>query len=149
MMGLGPLIASFAAMDIAAFTERLKRNIMLYGLAALFVLTAYVLGVAALAVHLSQFWGLPIALLVVAGGALLLAVIFYLSVTLTARAEVKRKKQAVAANSRKTLALTAALTAVPLLLKSKPLMFASIAGGLGFLALSGGRTRRRFTNPGE
>ena len=90
MMGLGPLIASFAAMDIAAFTERLKRNIMLYGLAALFVLTAYVLGVAALAVHLSQFWGLPIALLVVAGGALLLAVIFYLSVTLTARAEVKR-----------------------------------------------------------
>ena len=26
-MGLGPLIASFAAMDIAAFTERLKRNI--------------------------------------------------------------------------------------------------------------------------
>ncbi len=57
MTGLGPLLASLAAMDIAAFTRKVTRNAILYAFALVFVLTAYVLAVAALAIHLSRPWG--------------------------------------------------------------------------------------------
>ncbi|MFB9949401.1 hypothetical protein ACFFP0_11110 [Rhizobium puerariae] len=135
MAGLGPLLASLAAIDIAAFTERLKRNAVLYAFAMVFLLTAYVLAVAALAVYLGQMWGLPVALLVVAGGALVLAFVMLVWIAMENRAEERRRREAAAANSSKALMVTAALSALPLVLKSRPLLLASVAAGLGFLLM--------------
>jgi len=137
MTGLGPLLASLAATDVAAFKRRLQRNAILYAFALLFLLTAYALGVAALAVQLGSLWGMPIGLLVVAGGALVLAFIMYLWVVLENRAEARRKREAAAANSSKALMVTAAISALPLVAKSRPLLLASVAVGLGFLLTRG------------
>ncbi|CDZ25962.1 hypothetical protein [Neorhizobium galegae] len=150
MAGLGPLLASLAAMDVAAFTRRLKRNAVLYALVLLFLLTAYGLLVAALAVYLASIWGPPMALLAVAGGALVLAFIVYLCAVIANASEQRRKREAAASNSSKALMMTAALTALPLLVKSRPLLLVAVVGGLGFLATrTMGASNRRYSEPGE
>lgn len=137
MMRLAPLLASFAAMDVATLTHRLKRNAVFYGLAMLFLLTAYILAVAALAVRLGQIWGLPIALIVIAGGSLVLAGVLMLWVSAISRAEARRKRETAASQSSKALMLTAGLSALPLIIKSRPLLLAATAAGIGFLAMRG------------
>jgi len=149
MTGLGPLLASLAAVDIAAFTRKLKRNAILYAFALVFLLTAYALAVAALAIYLGQMWGLPIALLVVAGGALVLGLFMFLWVALANRAEERRKREAAATNSSKALMMTAALSALPILIKSRPLLLASVAAGLGFLIVKNPGSRPRYEEPAE
>jgi small neutral amino acid transporter SnatA (MarC family) len=150
MAGLGPLLASLAAMDVAAFTRRLRRNAILYALVLLFLLTAYGLLVAALAVYLAGIWGTSMALLAVAGGALVLAFAVYLGVVIANGAEQRRKRDAAASNSSKALMMTAALTALPLLVKSRPLLLAAVVGGLGFLAVrTMGTSNRRYSEPAE
>lgn len=133
MTGLGPLLASLLAADVTAFKRRLQRNAILYVFALLFLLTAYALGVAALAVQLGSLWGMPIGLLIVAGGALVLALIMYLWVVMENRAEARRKREAAAANSSKALMVTAAISALPLVAKSRPLLLVLAVAGLGFL----------------
>ncbi|MGK6311764.1 hypothetical protein [Neorhizobium sp. DT-125] len=151
MAGLGPLLASLAAMDVAAFTRRLKRNAILYALALVFLLTAYALAVAALAIQLGSLWGMPIALLVVAGGALVLALVMYLWIVMENRAEARRKQAAAASSSSKALMVTAAISALPLVMKSRPLLLASVAAGLGFLLTRsrGPADRRHAGEPAE
>nr|WP_250809947.1 hypothetical protein [Neorhizobium tomejilense] len=150
MAGLGPLLASLAAMDVAAFTRRLKRDAILYAMVLLFLLTAYGLLVAALAVYLASIWGAQMALLAVAGGALVLALAVYLWVVIANGAEQRRKREAAASNSSKALMMTAALTALPLLVKSRPLLLAAVVGGLGFLATKTmGASGRRYSEPAE
>ena len=150
MMGIiGPLLASFAATDVAAFTHKLKRNAMLFGFALVFLLTAYILAVTALAVYLGQMWGLPVALLVVAGGALVLALIMFAWVSIANRADERRKREAAAANSSKALMVTAALTALPMVMKSRTLLLAAGAAGLGFLLMRNSGSAGRYTDPAE
>ncbi|WP_117192277.1 hypothetical protein [Rhizobium terrae] len=149
MTGLGPLLASLAAMDIAAFISKLKRNAILYAIALVFLLTAYALAVAALAVYLGQIWGLPVALLAVAGGALVLGLVIILWAALANHAEERRKREAAASNSSKALMLTAALSALPLVIKSRPLLMASVAAGLGFLVMKNMGSASRYNDPAE
>jgi hypothetical protein len=137
MTALGPLLASFIATDVAAMKRRFRRNAILYGIALVLFLTTYVLLVAALAVYLGTLWGTLAALLVMAGGALLLALIMLGCVAIANSAEEKRRRQAAAANSNRALAMTAAVSALPILMKSKPLLLLAVAGGLGFLAIKG------------
>lgn len=137
LTALGPLLASFIATDVAAMKRKLRRNAILYGVAFILFLTTYVLLVAALAVHLGTLWGMPVALLVVAGGALLLGLVLMACVAIANSAQERRRREAAAANSNKALAITAAVSALPLLLKSKPLLLMAAAGGLGFLAMKG------------
>lgn len=139
LTALGPLLASFIATDVAAMKRRFRRTAILYGIAAAFLTTAYVLLVAALAVHLGERWGLPMALLVIAGAMIVLALVVIAILMALNAADERRKRQAAAANSQKALAMTAAVSALPLLMKSKPLMLLAVAGGLGFLATKGGR----------
>lgn len=149
MTGLGPLLASLAAMDIAAFTRKLKRNAILYAFALVFLLTAYALAVAALAVYLGQVWGLPVALLAVAGCALVLGLFMFIWVALANRAEERRKREAAATNSSKAMMMTVALSALPILVKSRPLLLASVAAGLGFLVMKNTSSAARYNEPAE
>lgn len=133
--GLGPILASLAAVDLAGFVRKFKRNAVLYAFVLVFLLTAYALGLAALAIYLGELWGLPLGLLAVAGGALVLALILYLSAVLVNQAEERRKRELAAANSRKALMMTAAASAIPTITKSRSLAVLAVAGGLGFLAM--------------
>nr|CAD6407376.1 hypothetical protein REQ54_00262 [Rhizobium sp. Q54] len=135
LSGLAPLLASLAAIDATAFVQRLRRNAILYALVLLFVLTAYGALVAAAALAIAQSLGAIGALLVVAGGALLLALIFFLVLRSTAKAEERRKRQAAATGGSRALMVTAALSALPVVARSRPLALIAIAGGLGFLAM--------------
>jgi hypothetical protein len=146
LAAIGPILASVAAVDIAAFSKRLKRNAVLYGLALFFLITAYALAVAALAIYLGERWGLPVGLLAVAGGAVVLALLMYIIAAVASSAEARRKRELAAVNSSRALMVTAAASTVPALIRSKPLMAVVIAGSLGFIAMKavtfGGGKRR-------
>jgi hypothetical protein len=133
--GLGPILASLAAIDLAGFVRKFKRNAVLYAFVLVFLLTAYALGIAALAIYLGELWGLPLGLVAVAGGALVLALILYLSAVLVNQAEERRKRELAAANSRRALMMTAAASALPTITKSRSLAVLAVAGGLGFVAM--------------
>jgi predicted RND superfamily exporter protein len=135
MGGLGTVLASIAALDIASFMRKLKRNAVLYALALVFLLTAYALGIAALAITLGEAWGLPAGLLAVAGGALVLALILYFIAVLVNQAEERRKREVAARNSSRALMVSAAASALPAVAKSRSLLVLAVAGGLGFLAM--------------
>ncbi|WP_312222378.1 hypothetical protein [Rhizobium rhizoryzae] len=133
MGALAPLLASLLTSDVRGFAQRTKRNVILYAIAALFALTAYGTGIAALAVYLARKIGPVTALASVAGGSLLIVLIILLAVSIKNKADEKRRREA-AAGSR-AMMLTAAVSALPLLVKSKPLMAAAISGGVGLIAL--------------
>jgi cytochrome bd-type quinol oxidase subunit 2 len=135
MGGLGPLLASLAAVDLAAFMERLKRNAVLYAFVLLFLLTGYVAAVAALAVYLASVWGAAMALVAVASVAFFLAIVMFTFVLVMSNSEKRRKRQAAASGGSKALMATAAISALPIVLKSRPLLVLSVAGALGFLAM--------------
>jgi uncharacterized membrane protein len=143
MTTIGPLLASFIATDVAALKRKIRRNAILYGIAAAFLWTAYGLLVAALAIYLGERWGLVIGMLVIAGGMIVMALVILAIVMILNAAEERRKKQEAVANSQRALAMTAAVSALPLLMKSKPLMLLAAAGGLGFLMLKGGKGPRQ------
>ncbi len=135
LSGLAPLLASLAAIDATAFIQRLRRNAILYAFVLLFVLTAYGALVAAAALAIAQSLGAMGALLAIAGGALLLALAFFLVLRSMAKAEERRKREAAATGGSRALMVTAALSALPMVARSRPLAIIAIAGGLGFLAM--------------
>ncbi|MCB5203687.1 hypothetical protein LH464_14505 [Neorhizobium sp. T786] len=135
LAGLAPLLASLAAMDANAFIQRARRNAILYAFMLLFVLTAYGTLVAAAAIAIAQRMGAIGALLTVAGGALFLALVMFLIARGMSRAEEKRKREAAASSGSRALMVTAAISALPVLIKSRPIALLALAGGLGFLAM--------------
>lgn len=133
MGGLAPILASLLAVDIGAFTKRMRRNAVLYAIAGFFMLTAYVAGVTALGIYLATMMHPAAAAAVVAFAAFIVALIFFLAIMLSNRAEQKRRRQAAAANSGKAMMLTAAMSALPMVIRSKPLAAVAIAGGLAMV----------------
>ena len=110
---------------------------MLYALILLFVLTAYGALVGAAAVAIAERMGVVSALLVVAGAALLLALFIYLVALLIRRSEEKRKREAAAAGGSRALMITAALSVLPVVVRSRPLALLAAAGGLGYFLVKG------------
>lgn len=152
LSGLAPLLASLAAVDVATSVRRLQRNVVLYALMLLFLLTAYGALVAAAALAIARHLGAVGALLTVAGGGLLLALVIFLITGAMARADERRKREVATSNSSKALMITAGLSAFPVLVRSRPLAAIAIAGGLGFLAMRsldvlGPRAGRRDSVP--
>ncbi|MGE7367523.1 hypothetical protein ACQKKX_00420 [Neorhizobium sp. NPDC001467] len=146
MGGLAPIVASLLAVDIHAFTKRLRRNAVLYAIAGFFMLTAYAAGVTAFGIYLATMMHPAVAAAVVAFAAFIVALIFFAAVMLANRAEEKRKRQAAAANSGKAMMVTAAITALPMVIRSRPLAAVAIAGGLAMVL---GRTFTGGSHTGE
>ncbi len=132
---LVPLLASLAAVDASAFINRLRRNVIIYALVLLFALTTYGTLVAAATVMIARSLGVVGALLAVAGSAAFLALFLYLVMRGVTRADERRKREAVATSGSKALMVTAALSALPVLVRSRPLVLIAVAGGLGYLAM--------------
>ena len=137
---LAPLLASFLALDVAQMLGRLRRNAVIYALMLLFGLTAYGALVAAAAVLLAEELGALGALLGVAGASILLLLVLLLAVRISARAEEKRRREAASDSGNRALMATAALSVLPVVVKSRSLAILAVAGGLGYLAVKNADT---------
>ncbi|WP_137131441.1 hypothetical protein [Rhizobium sp. FY34] len=133
MGGLAPLLASLLAVDMRATLRRTRRTALFSAIAGLFLLTAYGAGVAAITVWLSTQMSMVAALGLVAIFALTIALILIAVLMMKNRADERRRREASAGN--RTLMITAAFSALPFLMKSRPLMAAALTGGAALLAL--------------
>jgi len=132
MGGLAPLLMSLVSMDLRSTVQRLRRNTLLYAIAALFVLTAYGAGVAAFAVYLATMMSIAAALGIVALMAIAVALLLLSVVLLKNRVDERRRREQAAGN--RALMITAAVSALPILLKSRPLAAAAVVSGIALLA---------------
>ncbi len=133
MARLLPLLASLLSVDVSLMVQRTRRNVILYSIAALFLLTAYGAGVGALVVWLATMMNAAAAFGVVAGVSLLTVLILLLVMTVKNRADERRRREA-AANNR-ALLMTTAVSLLPIMMKSRPLMAAAVTGGVALFAL--------------
>jgi len=140
MGGLAPLLLSVFTADIGAVVRRTRRTAIFYAVTAFFLLTAYVAGVVAGALYLAQVVGPPMAVLLIAIGALVLALMVLATLMILNRQDRKRKAATAMNDTGKALLTTVALSALPILTRSKPLMVLTAVGGLAFLFL---RPRKR------
>lgn len=131
MLRLAPILASLAAVDVGHLAHRAKRNAILYALAGLLLLTAYVAAVVAAGIRLAAETGAVEAALLVAAAGILLALALIATVLILNRIDRKRRRGHAA--SRQLLA-TAAIALAPALVRSRLLMSLAAVGGLAFLA---------------
>ncbi len=140
-MRLLPLLSAFlslANLDVGSAVSRRAKGLGYTLVAILFLLTAYVFAVGALAFYLSQHMSTWAALGVVALGFIGAAVIIYFFGTLSARAEIERAKEVSDARQKATLGT---LTGIAMGGGStKTLIIAALAGLLagGLLGSKGG-----------
>ena len=130
---LGPLVASTAFGSVAPALRRARRNAVLYGLCALFSLTAYVAAVIGLGIWIAEAYGALEAALSVAAAMVSLAVIVLLVVMIANR--VDRRRHAARDRSR-AMTASLALSLLPVLVRSRPLMMTAAAGGLALVVLN-------------
>ncbi|TRL34957.1 hypothetical protein [Rhizobium straminoryzae] len=133
MARLLPLLTSILSLDVGMFVQRTRRNVLLFAIMALFLLTAYGAGVAALAMWLASSMSPVAALGIVAALSLSVALIVLVIVLIQNRVDERRRREA-AANNR-ALLMTTAVSLLPVMMKSRPLMAAAVTGGLALFAL--------------
>ncbi|PTW62938.1 hypothetical protein C8N35_101987 [Breoghania corrubedonensis] len=130
---LGPLIASTLFSDVAPALRRARRNTVLYGLCAVFALTGYGALVIALGIWIGEAYGALEAAFTIAVAMIALAVLVLLVVMIANR--IDRRRHAARDRSR-TMTATLALSLLPVVVRSRPLMATAVAGGLAFVILS-------------
>ena len=144
----GPLL-SLVGREAGELQRKLQRQAIFWGLLAVLAVVILAFLLVALNASLSTVYGPVIAPLIIAAGALLLAIlvvlVFQLLATLEAREAVKKRHD----NEMTALITTAALTAIPMLLRS-PLIKeiglpigAALASALWFKKDEEGGTPRR------
>lgn len=133
---LGPL-AALLGIEVEVLLQRLRRNALIYGLLALFLAIAAVFLLVAAQVALSLWIGPLLAALVLAGIALLAALVVWLVARAAERRRQRREAELRRASDTTALATTAALTALPMLLRNPAMRLAAIPVGaaLGYFVL--------------
>lgn len=121
MLNLLSPLASLLGIEIGESVSRLKQNGMLWGAIALFAAVAFVFLLMAANAAITQSVGPVWAPLILAAGAAVIALAIYVVSRITA--SIQHKQEVERRRSAETTALvtTAAVTAVPILLRS-PLM---------------------------
>lgn len=132
------LLLSALSRDYGALARQTGRNALLYAVAAVLLLTAYVAGLVALAIYLTSIAGAAIALLTIAIGALAIALVI-IAVAISGnrrerelqrlRLELMREQA-----SRPVNLTNALLSAVPALTRGSPLTSVLVAGIAAFAA---------------
>jgi fatty acid desaturase len=117
-MHLLALAASVLGIEVDELLEHFKKNAMAWSAVALFALIALVFVLVALNAWFTLMWGPIVAPLLIAAGALVIALAVYAVIAITDG--IARRHAAQRRNSAEKTALvtTAALTALPLVLKS-------------------------------
>ncbi|MGV3490309.1 MAG: hypothetical protein ACO1OG_03220 [Devosia sp.] len=117
-MHLLALAASVLGVEVDELLEHLKKNAMAWSAVALFALIGVVFLLVALNAWFTALWGPIIAPLVIGAGALVVALAVWAAIAITDSIAKRRAAQRRNSAERTALVTTAALTAVPLLLKS-------------------------------
>lgn len=117
-MHLLALAASVLGIEVDELLEHFKKNAMAWAAVALFALIALVFGLVALNAWFTLMWGPIVAPLLIAVGALVVALGIYGGLAITDSIAKKRAAQRRNAAEKTALVTTAALTAIPLVLKS-------------------------------
>lgn len=117
-MHLLALAASVLGIEVDELLEHFKKNVMAWSAVALFALIALTFLLVALNAWFTALWGPVVAPLVIAGGALVIAGAIWAAIAITDSIAKRRAAQRRNAAEKTALVTTAALTAVPLLLKS-------------------------------
>lgn len=129
MRSLLPLLStllSFTNIDVGGAVSRRAKGFGFTLIAGLFLLTAYVLAVGALAIYLSEQMSPWAALGVIALGFLAAAGMVFWYATMTARVEEERAREAAAARQQATLGALTGLLAGGV--STKTMVIAALAG---------------------
>jgi small neutral amino acid transporter SnatA (MarC family) len=132
MRFLAPLLASVAGIELEGLTTEIKRRLLLAAILAACGTIAAVFLLVALYVVLADLWGLALAALAIAGGAVLIALVAYLVGQIGSREYRKREAENRRRREANALVTTAALGALPALLRSR---FALPAAAIGAFLL--------------
>ena len=118
MLALLAPLASLLGIELEALRERFQRQAVFYSAVGLFLAIGAIFLLVALNAGLTQSFGPVVAPLLIAGGALLVALAMYLvslvANTIKGQQEAERKRRA----ETTALVTTAAISAVPILFKS-------------------------------
>jgi len=129
--------------SLAESAAHLRRQAVISALVVLFGLIAFGFGLAALAIVAAETFGAAMAMLVIAAGALVLAVFALVALKLEKRREERRRlRRATYASAGASLGPALA----PMLFKSPALLLAAVAGGGAYFLVSsrlGGRSDGR------
>jgi len=117
-MHLLALAASVLGIEVDELLEHAKKNAMAWSAVALFALIALVFVLVALNAWFTLLWGPIVAPLAIAAGALLVALGIYAAIAITDSIAKKHAAQRRNSAEKTALVTTAALTALPLVLKS-------------------------------
>jgi membrane protein implicated in regulation of membrane protease activity len=117
-MHLLALAASVLGIEVDELLEHFKRNAMAWSAVALFALITLVFVLVALNAWFTLMWGPIIAPLVIAAGALVISLGIYAAIAIIDSIAKKRAAQRRNAAEKTALVTTAALTALPLVMKS-------------------------------
>ena len=117
-MHLLATLASLAGLEVSSFTNRLKRDAGAWGAVAIFLAIAVVFLLVALNAWVTALLGPIAGPLVIGAVALGLALITYATVRIMAAAAERRELERRKTAERTALVTTAALTALPALLRS-------------------------------
>jgi len=117
-MHLLALAASVLGIEVDELLEHFKRNAMAWSAVALFALIALIFVLVALNAWFTLMWGPIIAPLVIAAGALVISLGIYAAIAIIDSIAKKRAAQRRNAAEKTALVTTAALTALPLVMRS-------------------------------
>ena len=112
------MAASVLGIEVDELLEHFKRNAMAWSAVALFALIALVFVLVALNAWFTLMWGPIIAPLAIAAGALVISLGIYAAIAIIDSIAKKRAAQRRNAAEKTALVTTAALTALPLVMKS-------------------------------
>lgn len=142
MPDIAGLIVAALSTDYPRMARQARRNLILWSAVAILGLTAYVGAVAALAVYLSSIAGAAAALLTVAAGALTLALVLVAAILIGNRREREWQRRR-AQSARAASMVNLGITALPLVLRARPLPSLAVAALAAFvvgLVMTGKKT---------
>ena len=135
MLRLLPLLMNLAATDVGAVLARKRRNAILYAIAGMLAFTAWLAAVAGAIIMVARHVGPVEALFLAAALLLALSLAGIASVMWANRRDERRR---VATGTKPALVTLAALTALPVLARSRSLLVMAGLAGVAFLALRSG-----------
>lgn len=151
-MHLLALAASVLGIEVDELVDQFKRNAMAWLAVALFALVGFVFLLVALNAWFTALWGPIVAPLVIGAAGLVIALVIWATIAILDNIARRRAAERRNATEKTALVTTAALTALPLVLKSDIMRKVGIpvGGALAaayLLAKPGGTHHRdRLTN---
>lgn len=123
-------LARYAGHEMTAKVDSTRRSIVLYAVAGLFGVTAYVGAVMALFIYMADIWDPLISAVVLTAGTLVVALLVVMVVKIM---QARERKKARLQRASRALAASGVAATLPLLAKSRSPMSILALGGAAYL----------------